>query len=133
MTGVQTCALPICFPVTIGAFEIWRILDFGTTAATHKGIGPCTVKVVYDPEKTNMMSLSVDPLILDEVEAIGSEGVHSFIQNENSSLIFDVPWYSPRIDKTVQRAIAFKERQLLKAQQLVADLQKEIEELCTNC
>ena len=77
------------------AFEIWRILDFGTTAATHKGIGPCTVKVVYDPEKTNMMFLSVDPLILDEVEAIGSEGVHSFIQNENSSLIFDVPWYSP--------------------------------------
>ena len=39
---------------------------------------------------------------------------------------------SPRIDKTVQRAIALKERQLLKAQQLVADLQKEIEELCTN-
>ena len=33
MTGVQTCALPICFPVTIQAYQLWgcyvHVKDFG--------------------------------------------------------------------------------------------------------
>ena len=27
MTGVQTCALPICFPVTIGKYRIIELMD----------------------------------------------------------------------------------------------------------
>ena len=35
MTGVQTCALPICFPVTIIDLEIWaKVKDFQTNTTT---------------------------------------------------------------------------------------------------
>ena len=41
MTGVQTCALPICFPVTIGPSEVitakQRQGEIGTTALTYIG------------------------------------------------------------------------------------------------
>ena len=49
------------------AFEIWRILDYGTTAATHKGIGPCTVKAIYDSKDTDMMFLTVEPVTYDQM------------------------------------------------------------------
>ena len=52
------------------AFEIWRILDYGTTAATHKGIGPCTVKAIYDSKDTDMMFLTVEPVTYDQMETV---------------------------------------------------------------
>ena len=34
MTGVQTCALPICFPVTINGVDKGRVAESGTVYAT---------------------------------------------------------------------------------------------------
>ena len=41
MTGVQTCALPICFPVTIGG-EYWREVDgfYFTVRSSYGGTFP---------------------------------------------------------------------------------------------
>ena len=39
MTGVQTCALPICFPVTINNVEIGANEIVRTTAIAQKAMG----------------------------------------------------------------------------------------------
>ena len=75
MTGVQTCALPICFPVTI----VQRILDakeacvsFGIKALDHI----TTNRNVYDDADENGLSVfevTSDPKAKAEIEGIAQE------------------------------------------------------------
>ena len=42
MTGVQTCALPICFPVTIRRLALWQISNLRSKLERIEEVGTIT-------------------------------------------------------------------------------------------
>ena len=71
MTGVQTCALPICFPVTIRPSTVYGIITPGQPIY-QGGLDPATIK-------TQLEQGSIKP---QDVSVIGRQGGHSIVMDD---------------------------------------------------
>ena len=109
MTGVQTCALPICFPVTI--LIDWFYLSLNPNAIellkenldkidwNRLSRNPNAIKILEEnPDKINWISFSVNPAIFQldyKVMKIANEGIYEELIKEvmKPSRVFKNPDY----------------------------------------
>ena len=69
MTGVQTCALPICFPVTISASS--GVKNFPSLVETRRSITVCGSPVRMLPEATSLTTEHLSPVSLVNFKRLG--------------------------------------------------------------
>ena len=89
MTGVQTCALPICFPVTIGA-QIDRNSVAGVANAANLVTGDSTWRIVmYLDTQCNQAVAPIDEVF--EMTTSNEHPIDSF-NNLNTEGRFKILW-----------------------------------------
>ena len=90
MTGVQTCALPICFPVTIGVVDIEGGISIPTIRVplTSDGHGSSNVKVGAQYSAPNNVTItnSAGNLLTGENLSVGIPGASYDLQSSFSIL-----------------------------------------------
>ena len=105
MTGVQTCALPICFPVTIGrAFKphkhIWKERKRDVIAQESWVVIQGSVKCIfYDIDDT----LIAEPVLYPGDSSYTLEGGHNYEIQEDNTLVYEYktgPYEGQIFDKT---------------------------------